>query len=151
MMDRASRSPAAMAAICSNLAKACQKQMRSEESQLFAALETYFSSKRETDKTATLPALETLFREDLDTLIVQCEELATEACDRGTLRALTWGKKVTAIHKSLLSRHAKQQEGLLAGSNLYVCEACGYIAVAAATPEMCPICKAPASRFSRLG
>jgi len=35
-------------------------------------------------------------------------------------------------------------------SSLFVCEACGFIFLGKAAPEICPVCKAPAKRFSKV-
>jgi len=150
MTSLSSHSPGALAAICSNLAKACEKQYRTEEFQLFNTLEQYFSKHMEQSVGKHLDELTGLIQVDLNETFVTCEQLASEQGDRGTLRALTWGKKVTSIHKSLLTRYAKQGEKLLDNGDLYICEACGFIAISSETPAMCPICKAPASRFSKV-
>lgn len=150
MIDLSSASPVAIAAICSNLAKACEKQYRMEEAQLFSRLEQYFSSLPKQDALGSMLDLAPFIEEDLEDTYGLAEKAATEAGDRGALRALTWGKKVTAIHKSILSRYAKQKDLLVENAHLYICEACGFIAIGPQAPEICPICKAPVTRFSRV-
>ncbi|NLV83248.1 MAG: rubredoxin [Spirochaetales bacterium] len=140
----------AVASICSNLAKACEKQHRAQESKLFLQIEQYFNERQVKESKHGLIDLEPLIQADISQAYVQCEDAAVAAEDRASLRAVTWGKKVTAIHKSLLSRYAKQQEALLDNGQLYLCEACGFIAISAQVPDMCPICKAPASRFVKI-
>ena len=88
-----------------------------------------------------------MIAQDIDRTYLEVEQVAKSVGDRGTLRCMTWGKKVTAIHKSILARFEKQGDSLLEGNRLYVCEACGFIAISAQVPELCPICKAPSSRF----
>lgn len=149
-MAKSVHSAMAKAAICSNLAKACDKQMRDEEAMLFKELEAYWSEKEELTEEATLTDLNNYIVEDIDTLYEEVAQRATEVSDRGSLRCVTWGKKVTAIQKSLLSRYEKQKETLFESTNLYVCEACGFIALGEKVPPLCPICKAPSSRFVRV-
>ena len=77
-----------------------------------------------------------------------CKAAAEAKADRGVLRSLVWGEKVTTIEKSLIDRYLSKGEALLEGKNLYVCEACGFIFLGSDVPEICPVCKAPSSRFS---
>ena len=136
-----------VAAICSNLAKASEKQMRPEVSAQFSKLGTYFDSVREPVVADSFGSLHSLIDADLSAGYPSVEAAATEVQDRGALRCITWGKKVTMIHKSLLGRYEKQGDALLEGNKLFVCEACGFIALSKAVPDLCPICKAPSSRF----
>lgn len=70
--------------------------------------------------------------------------------DRAVLRVDTWGKKVAAIQKSLLQRYIQKGDDVVRGKDIFVCEACGFIFLGDAAPAICPICKAPASRFVRV-
>lgn len=90
-----------------------------------------------------------LLRNDLEEAVPAAVEAAKQSGDRGALRALTWGEKVLKIQKSLLDRFVKQGEELLDGKELFVCQACGFIYLGAEVPVICPVCKAPASRFTR--
>lgn len=139
-----------LAAICSNLKKGCEKQLRPEEATLFSQLADYYEKSTEAVGSASLSNMMPMIAEDIDTSYQGLEKAATTAGDRGSLRCMTWGKKVTAIHKSILTRYEKQGDALLEGNNLYVCEACGFIAVSVQVPELCPICKAPSSRFVKV-
>jgi hypothetical protein len=140
----------ALAAICTNLSKACDKQVRPTEAGLFDKLAAYFSQSAGVVGPVSFDDLGTYIASDTESGYVAVEGRAQQVGDRGALRCVTWGKKVTAIHKSILARYAKQGDALLEGSNLYVCEACGFIAIAKEVPDLCPICKAPASRFSNI-
>ena len=149
-MKESRYSAQAMSAICSNMAKACEKQLRMADLELFKQVGAYYGSQVEPVEASSLSELNGYITDDLAKRYEEVAELATSVGDRGTLRCVTWGKKVTAIHKSVIARYEKQGEALLEGNNLYVCEACGFIAVAPAVPELCPICKAPASRFMKV-
>jgi rubrerythrin len=150
MSDAVDMAPAALSAVCSNLSKACAKQLRKREADLFKSLSDYFNSRVIQVADADLNQLEAIAKQELAKDYPSLMVVAEEAGDRGTQRALTWGKKVTSIHTSLLARYQKQKDALLENNNLYVCEACGFIAVAAAVPDLCPICKAPAARFTKI-
>jgi rubrerythrin len=78
-------------------------------------------------------------------------EQTTELGERGALRALVWGQKVTMIQNSLLTRLGKQGAALFKGKQgVHVCEACGFVVLKEGAPDVCPICKAPRSRFASL-
>ena len=67
--------------------------------------------------------------------------LAVAVADRGAMRALVWGEKVTKSLNSLLNRYEKQQAEFLETTHLYVCEVCGFAYVGEEKPEVCPVCK----------
>ena len=150
MEIRKGYSNAVVAAICSNLAKACEKQMKSASAAQFGTLETYYDCVREPVSADSLEHLNSHIASDLSDGYAAVEDAARQEHDRGALRCITWGKKVTAIHKSLLARYEKQGDALMEGNTLYVCEACGFIALGKQIPELCPICKAPSSRFVKI-
>jgi len=93
---------------------------------------------------------------ELSGLISECASEAypqlqrSAGMNRGVLRAYTWGNKVATILKSVVSRLEAKGDALLAeGQAFFVCDACGFMFVGSAAPEICPVCKAPASRFAR--
>ncbi|MDF1568989.1 MAG: hypothetical protein P1P77_13305 [Spirochaetaceae bacterium] len=58
---------------------------------------------------------------------------------------------MSAIQKSLINRYESKGEEIFDDKNIYVCEACGFIALSEDLPEICPVCKAPKSRFTKVG
>ncbi len=136
-----------LAFVFSNLAKAAEKQDQSEISSQLGELSAYFSEsiplKKEVDKESLLASVV----DDIENLYASVTTSGEEAKDRGALRCATWGKKVTSIHKSILARFEKMGDTLLEEKEVYVCDACGYIAIGVQVPAVCPICKAPSSRF----
>jgi len=134
--------------ILTNLAKAAKKQQNTDESQVFLTLADLFSktAKRDTN----LETIEGSLQEKLKTGYPVLQEQAAAIGDRGVLRTLTWGKKVTTIQKSLIHRYRKTGEALLSGQDIYICEACGFIFLGEKSPDICPICKAPSKRFSKV-
>jgi rubrerythrin len=143
-------SDGALAAICSNLEKACDKQMKPVAASQFSQLSDYFNTMSPPVEADSFSELVGLIDSDISSGYAEVERIAKEEGDRGALRCMTWGKKVTSIHKSILGRYEKQGDALLEQNNLYVCEACGFIAIAKQVPALCPICKAPSSRFVQI-
>lgn len=93
---------------------------------------------------------------DLEKLIHDCIDTSYPALkgaakdNRGALRAFTWGSKVATILKSIVARLKTQGAGILKeGQAFFVCEGCGFMYIGEGAPEICPVCKAPASRFVR--
>lgn len=134
--------------ILSNLKKAAEKQQKSELTELFGRLSSDYDKGLSDVK--DFSGLKTLIEADLADKYKELQVVAESAGDRGTLRAIRWGEKVTAIQKSLINRYASKGEAVLEGKNLYVCEACGFIFLGDNVPEICPVCKAPASRFTKV-
>lgn len=136
-------SAAQLSALFSNLAKGFEKQYRSEEAQLFSRLAGYYQNQREPAETQTMEALAGLLQHDLKTVFPQASSVASEYADRGALRALVWGEKVTRILDSLLSRYQEQAGALLQDKKVYICEICGFVYIGKTPPDICPVCKVP--------
>jgi len=138
--------PAVQSAVFSNLAKASEKQQRYRSAELFTQLAERFDGG---DATAgTLQSIRDELVRDLETEYPAVDEAGAEWGERGSLRAATWGRKVTTAQRALVDRYLAKGEALLEGKNLFVCEACGFIFLGDDPPAICPTCKAPASRFS---
>ena len=136
--------------MCTNLQKACEKQLRSEEAALFGRLATYFSEKTEKPgRQATLQEIGLIIDEEIATLYLEANEQADKAQDRGAKRALLWGEKVTRLHKSFLTRLERNPK-LLDETPVWVCESCGFLFVGAAPPAVCPICKVPNIKIHKM-
>lgn len=141
---------AELSVLCSNLSKGCEKQYRSEEAELFLQLAQYFGSKAAPMKSGSFDALGKLIEEDLSTGYPASNAIAAEQADRGALRALVWGEKVTRILASLLKRYEAQQGALLEATNVFVCEICGFVYIGDAPPEICPVCKVPMMKIKQI-
>lgn len=139
-----------LSALCSNLAKGCEKQYRMTEAGLFQQLADYYQSKRVPAEADQFSALTALIQQDLAGGYPAAGSVAAEKVDRGALRALVWGEKVTKILASLLSRYEKQKEDLLNNTNVYVCEICGFVYIGEQPPEICPVCKVPNMKIRRI-
>lgn len=139
-----------LAALCSNLAKGCEKQYLSQEASLFAELAGYYESRTPQQEPKNFAELLSLVEHELQSEYPAARELAQERQDRGTLRALTWGEKVSRILVSLLGKYERQGDAMLDGTNVYVCEICGFVYLGNEPPEICPICKVPSLKISMI-
>lgn len=132
----------------SNLSKGCEKQYLFEESELFDKLSEYYKNKSGTIKIKKIGELSDMIINDLE-IYPSSFKISREKEDRGALRALTWSEKVTRIINSVLIRYEKDKN-LLDGTNIYVCEICGYIHIGNQKPEICPICKVPNTKIIKV-
>ena len=137
-----------LAAICSNLAKGCEKQYRVEEAELFSRLAAYYESRIPKEDSMDFSALLALIEHELNSEYPAAKEAAAANQDRGSLRALIWGEKVSRILTSLLGKYEKQGDAMLEGTNVYVCEICGFVYIGNEPPEVCPVCKVPSLKIS---
>ena len=142
--------PAELSAICSNLARGCEKQYMDEERELFAKLAEHYASlvpPAEGDFKALAEAVKT----GADAALAAAKSAASAQGDRGALRALVWGERVNFVLKSLIERYGREGEALLNDADIWVCSICGFVYIGAAPPEICPVCKVPSFRFERGG
>lgn len=139
-----------ISAICSNLAKGCEKQYRMEESELFNQIASYFESKIISEETNTFESLSLLIQEDLDTTYALANKLANDNQDRGALRALKWSEQVTRMLSSHLRKYQAEQEAMLESNDVYVCDICGFVYIGDNCPERCPVCKVPSMKLSQV-
>lgn len=139
-----------LSALCSNLARGCEKQYKPGEAALYAELAQYFKSRAPLAPDASVQALIELIDRDLHEGFSDANAVCKNHADRGALRALTWSEKVTRILKSLLTRYAKEGERMLENTNVFVCTICGFIYVGDTPPDLCPVCKVPSWKFEKI-
>ncbi len=146
--DMREMTPLEISALCSNLARGCEKQYKPAEEAQFKELAKYF-------KDLSAPAIEpdfdqllTLIESDLEDGIPNARLASSN--DRGALRALTWNEKVSRILKSLITRYQKQGDAMLEGSGVFVCTICGFIYIGDNPPDICPVCKVPNWKFEKV-
>lgn len=140
-------SPGVLAAVCSNLARGCEKQYQAEEAALYQQLADFFTAAAPAAPQNTLEDLSSLVSQDLNQGYPTLHSTAKAEKDRGTQRICVWGEKVTRIADSLLKRYQKEGEAFLQGTRIWVCSVCGFIYVGDSAPELCPVCKVPAWKF----
>lgn len=132
-----------MSALCSNLARGCEKQYKPDESELFNQLANYFKSATEPADNSNFDELINLIEKDLEQGFPNANAVSQNAKERGALRALVWSEKVTRILKSILLRYQNEGEAMLENTGVYVCTICGFIYIGDNLPEICPVCKVP--------
>ena len=138
-----------VAALCGNLARGCEKQNRIKESKLFTQLADAFSAQVEPVDGADIQSLADLLLGDTQRYAA-ARKAAETAGDRGALRVITWGERITNMLSYLVGRYLDQGEALLADTEVWVCTVCGFIYVGDEAPEICPVCKVPSWKFQKM-
>ncbi len=148
--DMQELSPLEISALCSNLARGCEKQYKPEEAALFKELADYFKASSVSAKGPNFTQLIVLIEKDLDEVFPNANAIASDVKDRGGLRALVWSEKVTRILKSILIRYQKEGEAMLENTGVYVCTICGFVYIGDNPPDICPVCKVPNWKFEKI-
>lgn len=136
-----------LAALCSNLARGCEKQYKEEEAALFRQLADYFTAAAPPAQQPDVSRLAAMIQADLQEGHPTVRSAAQACGDRGTLRVCTWGEKVTNMLSSLLQQYQEEGEAFLQGTSIWVCTVCGFVYVGDRPPELCPVCKVPTWKF----
>ncbi|MCL2678735.1 MAG: rubredoxin [Dehalococcoidia bacterium] len=131
-----------ISAICSSLAKGCEKQRLLDEMAAFNKIADYFKAKTAAESN-TLDAAAKMLDEDLSDGFSSATAAAKTAADRGAMRSLVWSEKVSIMMKALLDRFAKEGDAMLENTTVWVCDICGFIYIGDTSPEICPVCKVP--------
>ena len=138
-------------ALCTSLAKGCEKQYRPEQAEAFRKLADWFRAQGGSGSGASFDVLLEKINGDLESGFPAANAAGQEKHDRGALRSLTWSEKVTRILKSLLARYAREGDAMLENTGVYVCTVCGFVYVGDDLPEVCPVCKVPNRKFEQIG
>lgn len=138
-----------LAALCSNLARGCEKQYKPEEAGLFRELAEHFTAMTPAVEDASVLKLAEDLKRDIDGY-AGVRAAADAAADRGAARVCVWGEKVTRMLSSLISQYLREGEAMLAGKNVWVCTTCGFVYISDEAPEACPVCKVPAWKFEKV-
>ncbi len=138
-----------MSILCSNLAKGCEKQYKTEEALLFTKLADYFKNAAPVEQ-GNYEDIQLLLKEDVQKHIILANQLAESNEDRGAKRALVWNEKVSMILQSILNRYENEGKSMLEYTGVYVCTICGFIYIGNELPEVCPICKVPNWKFEKI-
>ena len=148
--DMKEMSPLEVSALCTNLARGCEKQYKAEQAVLFNELGVYFKKVSVPAENPDLNKLIELIEKNLNEDIPKANAAASSFKDRGGLRALVWNEKVTRILKSILIRYQKLGDAMLENTGVYVCTICGFIYIGDNLPEICPVCKVPNWKFEKI-
>ncbi len=138
-----------LAAVCSNLARGCEKQYKAEESKLFNELANYFTAITPAVNDATVEKVAKLLQEDIEDY-PHIRDVADNGKDRGAARVCVWGEKVTRMLSSLVNRYLEEGEQMLADTDIWVCTVCGFVYIGQEPPELCPVCKVPPYKFEKI-
>ncbi|NLG03637.1 MAG: hypothetical protein GX567_07410 [Clostridia bacterium] len=138
-----------LAALCSNLARGCEKQYKQEEADLFRQLADYFTAVVPEVNDASVEKLAKELQTDADNYAA-VRATADANADRGAARVCVWGEKVTRMLSSLVNRYLNEGEAMLKDTNIWVCTTCGFVYIGDTPPELCPVCKVPAWKFEKI-
>ena len=141
---------AQLAALCSNLAKGCEKQYRFDDMKRFRELSDYFSAVSPPSEKDSVEDIEQMLMNDIDVNYPAVEARASAAADRGALRIKVWGEKVTRMLDSLVTRYLEEGEEMLKDTQIWVCTMCGFVYVGDKPPAICPVCKVPDWKFQKM-
>jgi rubrerythrin len=139
-----------VSAVCSNLARGCEKQYKPRESALFSELAAHFKAPAAPAEAPDASQLAARVAENLSAGFPAANAASSAARDRGALRALVWSEKVTRILKSLLDRWAREGERMIENTGVFVCTICGFVYVGDGPPSLCPVCKVPDWKFEKV-
>jgi len=142
-------SPGQMAALCSNLARGCEKQYMPNEMALFNELADWFTRYAPKVEDATVQAVAARLQEDSAAYPELAATCAGQA-DRGALRVCSWGERATLMLSVLMNRYKSEGEDLLYGTEIWVCTVCGFVYIGSAAPETCPMCGVPSWKFDKI-
>jgi len=135
--------PGEISAICSNLAKGCEKQRLMEEMDAFNKIAVYYKSRAVAEKGETLDTIARMCNDDLTDGLTNANSTAKANADRGAMRSLVWCEKVSLVMKTLLDRFSKEGDEMLRNTKIWVCDICGFLYIGDISPEICPVCKVP--------
>lgn len=138
-----------LAALCSNLARGCEKQYKQEEADLFKQLADYFTAAVPAVNDASVEKLAKELQTDADNYAA-VRATADANADRGAARVCVWGEKVTRMLSSLVNRYLNEGEAMLKDTNIWVCTTCGFVYIGDTPPELCPVCKVPNWKFKKI-
>lgn len=138
-----------LAALCSNLARGCEKQYKQEEADLFKQLADYFTAVVPAVNDASVEKIAKELQTDADNYAA-VRVTADANADRGAARVCVWGEKVTRMLSSLVNRYLNEGEAMLKDTNIWVCTTCGFVYIGDTPPELCPVCKVPDWKFEKI-
>ena len=130
-----------IAYICSNLAKACEKQYLENEQKMFQDLYEYFD-KKIVAKEGNINDVSEKIDNDIN-MFNEASKVADEVNDSGAKRVITWATKTSNIIKNILSKYQNNGVDYIKNTKIWVCDICGFVYIGNEPPKICPICKVP--------
>jgi len=138
-----------MAALCSSLARGCEKQYMPEQAQLFDQMAEWLTRHAPQVNDATVELVASQLQQGLSAY-PSAHQTSVAQSDRGAQRVLGWSEKATRMLNSLMGRYQREGDRLLDDTEIWVCSVCGFVYIGKAAPEACPVCKVPAWRFHKI-
>ena len=148
--DMEGLSVAQMSALCSNLAKGCEKQYMFREMEKFSELADYFAAVSPPSDNDSIDDIAEMLNRDLEVNYPLVSSKASADSDRGALRICAWGERVTRMLDSLVQRYLEEGEEMLKDTQIWVCTICGFVYIGDEPPALCPVCKVPSWKFKRM-
>lgn len=148
--DSKELSAGVLAALCTSLARGCEKQYKEEEAGLFRQLGEYFTAAMSENSETGLDGLAELIQQDREKGYPAVKASAEAQNDRGTQRVCVWGEKVTNMLNYLTEAYLESGETFLEDTRLWVCSVCGFIYMGDTPPALCPVCKVPDWKFEEV-
>ncbi len=148
--DMEGLSVAQMSALCSNLAKGCEKQYMFREMEKFTELADYFAAVSPPSDKDSIDDIAEMLNRDLEENYPLVSSKASADSDRGALRICAWGERVTKMLDSLVQRYLEEGEEMLKDTQIWVCTICGFVYIGDEPPALCPVCKVPSWKFKRM-
>ena len=148
--DMEGLSVAQMSALCSNLAKGCEKQYMFREMEKFSELADYFAAVSSPSDNDSIDDIAEMLNRDLEVNYPLVSSKASADSDRGALRICAWGERVTRMLDSLVQRYLEEGEEMLKDTQIWVCTICGFVYIGDEPPALCPVCKVPSWKFKRM-
>ena len=131
--------------ICSNLAKASEKQYLEEEKDLFRELSKYYEE-LESAKTGSLDDVIDMVNSDINSFS-KAMEVFSKYDDRGAKRVVNWTSKSTNIMKVVIDTYKEKGIDYIKNNKIWVCDICGFIYVGDNPPKVCPVCRVPSVKI----
>ena len=131
--------------ICSNLAKASEKQYLEEEKDLFRELSKYYEE-LESAKTGSLDDVINMVNSDINSFS-EAMEVFSKYDDRGAKRVVNWASKSTNIMKVVIDTYKEKGIDYIKNNKIWVCDICGFIYVGDNPPKVCPVCRVPSVKI----
>ncbi len=138
-----------MAALCSNMARGCEKQYMPEEAALFNELAEWFTRHAPKVNDATVESVASQLQQNINDYS-EVNSICKQQGDRGAQRVLGWSEKATRMLSSLMNRYQREGDAMLANTEIWVCTVCGFVYIGETAPELCPICKVPSWKFNKI-
>ena len=131
--------------ICSNLAKASEKQYLEEEKDLFRELSRHYEE-LESAKTGSLDDVINMVNSDINSFS-KAMEVFSKYDDRGAKRVVNWASKSTNIMKVIIDTYKEKGIDYIKNTKIWVCDICGFIYVGDNPPKVCPVCRVPSVKI----